>query len=235
MFWTMLRIELAKLRGTLAPVLCLLAPAVVAVVALLIAMRRAHPGAHALLLNAIGLWTYFVLPMTVAALSALLAQIEHGPRAWDHLFALPIPRSLLAASKAAALMILVGAETALLIVLVFATGSGAGAIDPARFPWGEALALAASAWLASGLMAVIQLWVAIAARSFVAPIGLGLAGTFGVVAAMGAPFSAYLPWGMPLGAMPLSGGQPLAALLAGALGGIALLPVMAADLARREF
>jgi ABC-2 type transport system permease protein len=235
MFFTMLRLELAKLRGTLAPLMCLLAPMVVAVVALLIALRRAHPSAQGLLLNAFGLWSYFVLPMTVAALSALLAQIEHAPRAWDHLFALPIPRGRLMAAKAVVLMILIGVETALLVLLVFVTSSGAEAIEPGQFPWISAAALAARAWLASGLMVVIQLWLAIAARSFVAPIGLGLAGTFAVVAAMGAPFSALLPWGMPLATMPLSGGHPLPALIAGALGGIVLLPVMAAHLARREF
>ena len=38
------------------------------------------------------IWAFFMLPMSVTALTALVAHMEHGPRAWDHLRALPVPR-----------------------------------------------------------------------------------------------------------------------------------------------
>ena len=56
-------------------------------------------------------------------------------------------------------------------------------------------------------MAVIQLWVALRFRSFVVPVALGLAGTFLVIAAMGAPEAVVLPWAMPLGTLPVAGGR----------------------------
>jgi hypothetical protein len=236
----MIRMELLKLRGTLSLLLCLLAPALVAVVALLIALRQAHPGWQGLLTNGVGLWCYFVLPMTVAALAALLAQIEHGPRGWDHLFALPISRMRLVMAKAAVMMMLIGIMSALLAGFCLVLGLAAGLLRPAglalaAFPWSEAAAMAARAWAASGLMAVVQLWVALRYRSFVVPIALGLAGTFLVVASMGAPEVALLPWAMPLGTIAAPGASPLFALLAGCLGGLALAPLMAAHLARRDF
>ena len=236
----LLRIELLKLRGTLSPLLCVLAPALVAVVALLIALRQPQQGWTPLLINTLGLWCYFVLPMVVAALAALLAQIEHGPRAWDHLFALPISRSGVVLAKAAVLMILIGTMSMLLVVLCFAIGLLAGAgvapdLTVDSFPWRKAIGMAGAAWAASTLMAVLQLWVALRFRSFVVPVALGLAGTFVVVAAMGAPESIVLPWAMPLGTIPMPQGNPLAALAVGLLGGLLLAPLMATHLARRDF
>lgn len=236
----LLRIELFKLRGTLSPLLCVLAPALVAVVALLIALRQPQQGWTPLLINTLGLWCYFVLPMVVAALAALLAQIEHGPRAWDHLFALPISRSGVVLAKAAVLMILIGTMSMLLVVLCFAIGLLAGeVVAPVftldSFPWKKAVGMAGAAWAASTLMAVLQLWVALRFRSFVVPVALGLAGTFVVVAAMGAPESIVLPWAMPLGTISMPQGNPLVALAVGLLGGLLLAPLMATHLARRDF
>lgn len=240
MLGTMLLLEFRRLRATLALALCVLAPTLVAVVALVIALRQPASGWSGLLMNTVGLWAYFVLPMTVATLAALVAQVEHGPRAWDHLFALPISRPQLIIAKAMALMLLIGFMSALLVVLCFAFGSLVHWLAPTRgpdgdFPWAGAIAIALSTWAASALMAVVQLWVALCFRSFVAPIALGLGGTFLVVAAMGAPEAIVLPWAMPLGALDVPGGNPAFALLAGGLGAIPLMFVMAAHLARRDF
>lgn len=234
MFHAMLSLEFVKVRRTLAWPVCALAPLLVAIVAVMIALRKGEPAWRELLLNGFALWAYFVLPMTVAALSALLAQIEHGPRAWDHLFALPIPRRTLVVAKVATLMLMLGVSSILLLVFIAALGVATGA-PSVGFPASGGLALAATTWCASAFMAAVQLWVALAVRSFVAPVGLGLAGTFAVVAAMGAPETAALPWGMPLAALPVSGANPMPALIAGALGGLLILPLMAAHVARREF
>jgi ABC-2 type transport system permease protein len=230
----LIRIELLKLRGTLSLLLCLMAPALVAVVALLIALRQPDPGWRPLLVNGFGLWCYFVLPMTVAALAALLAQIEHGPRAWDHLFALPVSRAAMLMAKVIVLMLLIGAMSLGLAMLCFLLGIGAG-LTGGMFPWGSAAGMASASWAASGLMAVIQLWMALRFRSFVAPIGLGLAGTFIVVASMGAREVALLPWAMPLGTIAMPHGSPLVALLTGAMGAVLAAPIMCWHLSRRDF
>jgi len=239
MLATMLMLEFRKLRGTLALGLCIVAPALVAVVALAIALRQPSSWTG-LLTNTLGLWAYFVMPLTISALAALIAQVEHGPLMWDHLFALPISRARLVVAKALALMLLIGGMSALLVGLCFVLGALAHQIAPARgpsgaFPAAQAAAFALSTWAASALAAVLQLWVALVFRSFVAPVALGLAGTFLVVSAMGAPESLLLPWAMPLGTLGLPGGNPALALAAGFLGGLLLMPVMAAHLARRDF
>lgn len=230
---TLLAIELRKLRATLALALCLLAPALVALVAVLIALRQSATEWSGIVTNTLGLWAYFVLPMTVAALAALVAQIEHGPRAWDHLFALPVRRMPMLLAKAAALMLLIGLMSGLLVGLCFVMG-GLARSSGAGFPWGEAIRMAGASWAASCLMAALQLWVALRFRSFVPSIGLGLAGTFVVVAAMGAPEAAMVPWSMPLAALGLPGGDPGWALIAGGIGGLVAMVAMAWHLARRD-
>lgn len=232
-FVTCLFIELQKLRGTLALLLCLTAPALVAVVAVLIAVRQSELAWHGLLTNALGLWAYFVLPMTIAALAALLAQIEHGARVWDHLFALPVSRGTILAAKIITLVLLIGLMSIILAMAVFGLGKLAGASGP--FPLAEAAKMAGEQWAASFMVAVIQLWVALRFRSFVAPIALGLAGTFLVVAAMGAPEAIVLPWAMPLGTLDVPGGNAVLALWAGLGGGLVLLPVMIRHLSRRDY
>lgn len=183
-------LEFRKLKGTLAAILCLVAPTLVAVMSALIASRQAQGEWRGLVVNAEGLWAYFVLPMTVTALSALVAQIEHGPKAWDHLLALPISRARLFAAKAIAMMTLLAAMSLLLLTETYATGSLLGILSPKRapigdFPWGQAGTELAMMWAASWFMGLIQLWIALRFKSFVAPLTVGLAGTFVVIAAMG--------------------------------------------------
>ena len=91
-------------------------------------------------LNCAALWSFFMLPMTVTALTVLTAQLEHGPKFWNHLLALPVARWRLYAAKAAVVMLLVGA-TALAAAARPRRRpgrGGAGARRPAhrRLDWG---------------------------------------------------------------------------------------------------
>jgi drug/metabolite transporter (DMT)-like permease len=60
-----------------------------------------------------------MLPMSVTALTALVAHTEHGPRSWDHLRALPVPRWHLYAAKAVCVLGVVAAMSALLALLAY--------------------------------------------------------------------------------------------------------------------
>jgi ABC-2 type transport system permease protein len=236
---TFLLLEFRKLKGTLAALLCLVAPTLVAVMTALIASRQAQAEWRALVVNAEGLWAYFVLPMTVTALSALIAQIEHGPKTWDHLLALPISRAKLFAAKAVAMMTLLAAMSLLLLVETWATGSLLALALPKRaptggFPWSVAGTELAMMWAASWFMGLLQLWIALRFKSFVAPLTVGLAGTFVVVAAMGAPEAIVVPWVMPISVLGLRGIDPLLPVILGLGGGVVTLVLMIADLSRRE-
>jgi hypothetical protein len=76
-------------------------------------------------------WAFFMLPMSVTALTALVAHMEHGPRAWDHLRALPTPRWKIYAAKAICVIALVTVMSGLNLLLTWGSISAAGG-DQAR-------------------------------------------------------------------------------------------------------
>lgn len=227
-------IEAQKLGRSLALLLCILAPLLVAIVSAGIAHRQGETGWTSLILNTFALWCFFVLPMLVATLSALLAQVEHGPRMWDHLFTLPISRQQMLMAKGVILMLMILGSALVLCLCIVLLGVGLldGAI--AKIPWRGLALLVGLTTGASALMAAIQLSVAIWIRSFIAPIGLGLAGTFVLVASMGASETAWLPWSLPMTAFPRPGGNPELAFFVGCLSGLVLYPLAALALARRD-
>jgi hypothetical protein len=83
-------------------------------------------------------------------------------------------------------------------------------------------------------MCVIQLWTALAFRSFVPPLLLGIMGTFVSVAAAAAREGAYFPWLMPLHILSTDPAMQRVALAIGGLGGFAALGAMLFYLQRRE-
>src|SRR5712691_6946507 len=97
-----IRVEVLKLRRTLALWASILVPFVVIVMTTAINLSRAvgtrfdpdQPnGWDSLMLDLVlFLWCLIGLPLFVALETALLAGLEHRENAWKHLFALPIPR-----------------------------------------------------------------------------------------------------------------------------------------------
>lgn len=237
--FTLLFVELRKLKGSLVLLLCAVAPLIVAVFLLAMATRMPVMGWNEALANGAGLWSFFMLPMTVIALSILLAGVEHGPRAWDHILALPVPRWRIYAAKAAVMMLLIGAMSAMLLVEVRAAGWLLAKVAPAKaftgdFPWRVGLELMGAMWAASLFMGMLQLWTAIRFRSFVAPMGLGLAGTFIAVAASGTKEAIFLPWSMPVAILANQGARSELAFQIGVAGGTCALLLMLLDLSRKE-
>ncbi len=236
---TLLFVELRKLKGSLVVILCLAAPTVVTAFLGLMALRMAPMSWTEAVSNATGLWAFFMLPMTITALSILLAQVEHGPRAWDHILALPIPRWRLFAAKAVVMMLLVGLMSLLLLVETRLVGVLVAKIAPAKafagaFPWRQTLEVLGAMWGAAWFMGMLQLWTAIRFRSFVAPMALGLGGTFVAVAASGAKEAIFVPWAMPVAILANQGARSLLAFELGVAGGIVTLLLMLLHLSRRE-
>ena len=229
--------EVLKLRRSLVMLLCLAAPALVAVIAVLIGIRtgKAVPMLNYAQTGA-AFWAFAMLPLSLTALSVLMAQMEHGPKSWDHLLALPGARRWLFLAKAVVMIALDAAMTLLLLVLLV----GGAWLLPVFKPITGAFDLAGTAillgkmFLASILMAVIQLWAALRFRSFVPPLVLGILGTFISVAAASAREGAYFPWLMPLHMLSTDPAMASLALQIGGLGGVLALMVMLVDLGRRE-
>jgi hypothetical protein len=235
-----LSVELRKLSRSLAPALILVGPGLVAFLTFLIVLNgRRAPSWDRLMESVSGVWAIFMLPMSVTALTALAAQLEHAPRAWDHLRSLPVPRWRLYAAKAIWVIALVAIMTGLNLLLGWASGAAAIALKslvapPATLDLSKLLLLNGKVVVAALLLIAIQLWTALRFSSFLPALALGVGGTFFSVMATRAKAGVFSPWQMPFNMFAHESWRVETALaLGGGLGAVALV-VAVLHLARRE-
>jgi hypothetical protein len=237
---SVLIVELLKLRRSLALVLALVAPGLIALFLSLSALRDEGPRAWDVwLMQGSGIWAFFMLPMSVTALTALMAHMEHGPQSWSHLRALPVPRWRLYAAKAIAALALVALMSAAALILPWAALELAARLKPAIAPTGEIAvwshALRMSQVFAAGVLLVaVQLWTALRFHSFVPGLTLGIGGTFFATVATSAKEGVFLPWQMPVNVFASDPARAQLALTLGGLGGLVVLTLAIAHLARRD-
>lgn len=229
-----LSVELRKLNRSLAALLAIAAPTLIAIYMFFNLLRGKKAPSWEMGLQASGgVWAFFMLPMSVTALTALVAQMEHAPSSWDHLRALPVARWKLYAAKAACVVAVVAAMSVLNLVLSWGAIALAGTIKPVVMPSGtpdlaQQALLLAKILAASTLMIAVQFWTALRFSSFVPALALGIGGTFFSVVATGAKQGVFFPWQMPVNmlardawrvetALALGGGLGLAALIAAIL------------------
>ena len=237
---TALSVELLKLNRSLAALLAVAAPGLIALFIFfnLLRMDQAQDW-FMVMMQAAAIWAYFMLPMGVTALTALVAQMEHGPRSWEHLFALPVRRWRLLAAKAGAVFLVVAAMEAAVLMLAAGAGALAGLIKPGIAPTGV-IDWSAMAWLharifaAGALLTAIQLWAALRFRSFVPGLVLGIGGTFFAVVATSAKNGVFMPWQMPVNVLATDPARADLALMLGLGGGVVVLGLMLVHLSRRE-
>ncbi len=239
-FATALAVEAFKLRRSLALLLALVAPLLIAVFMFfnLLRMQKAMPWSMPLQSSA-AIWAFFMLPMTVTALTALVANTEHGPRAWDHLRALPIPRWHLYAAKAACVLAVVLLMSLLLALLAPLSVLMAGWLKPAIPASGALdiptfLMLLGRIFLAAWLLVAVQLWIALRYASFVPALAVGIGGTFFAVVATSAKVGAVLPWQIPVNQLASDPVRAQLTLALGFIGGLIALAAMTWHLGRRE-
>jgi len=239
-FSVALAVEAFKLRRSLALLLVVVAPALIAVFIFFNLLRGEHPMPWELVLQtSAAIWAFFMLPMSVTALAALVAHTEHGPRAWDTLRALPLPRWHLYAAKAVGILALVLAMSLLLAALSFAAIALAGWVKPAIAPSGTPdvlayLGLLGRIFLAAWLLVAVQLWIALRFSSFVPALATGIGGTFFAVVASSAKIGVVLPWQIPINQLASDPARAQLALAIGACGGCLAFAAMLWQLSRRE-
>ncbi len=233
-------VEARKLNRSLAALLAVAAPSLIAIFTFFNMMRGKAPQPWDMWMgSASAIWAFFMLPMSVTALTALVAHMEHGPRSWDHLRALPLPRWRLYAAKAACVLAVVALMSAAVLVMSWAAVSLAAAIKPQLQPTG-AFDLAAYAatmgrmFAAAVLMIAIQLWVALRFASFVPALAVGIGGTFFSVVATSAKQGVFFPWQMPVNMMASEAWRMNTALGLGCGLGVVALFAALAHLSRRE-
>jgi ABC-2 type transport system permease protein len=230
--------EILKLRRSLVLLLCLAAPTCVVVLTTLVALRSERPTElDKFAMGSPAMWAFAMLPLAITALSVLMAQMEHSPRTWFHLLTMPGARPRVFLAKALVMLALIAAMSVLIWGELLVGGQviaelrkdASGTIDPAVLA-----ILLAKMGAATTLVAMIQLWVALAFRSFVPPLVLGIAGTFAAIAATSAEEGVYFPWLMAVNMLTIEPGRQLTALLLGGGGGLLVLVLMLVHLSRRE-
>jgi len=239
-FATALAVEAYKLRRSLALLLAAVAPLLIAVFMFfnLVRMKRPVPWELALEIP-VSIWAFFMLPMCVTALTALVAHTEHGSRSWDYLRALPLPRWHLYAAKALCVVGVVAAMSVLTTLFSVFAVQLAGWWKPAVAVTGtpdfagHALLLA-RVFAASWLLVAVQLWIALRYASFVPALATGIGGTFFAVVATSAKAGIVLPWQIPVNQMATDPARADLALVLGCVGGLLAFALMLWRLGRRE-
>jgi hypothetical protein len=236
--YTSLVCEAAKLRRSLALLLCAAAPAMVALLGIIVLTdAKGTRSWHVFSVGAAAIWSYFMLPMTVTALTVLVAQIEHGPKSWNHLLALPVARWRHHAAKAVVTLLLVAAMSVMLWLALPLAGAVANALTgggrlTGAYDWAGTGGILARMFASALLLVIIQLWTALRFKSFVPPLVVGIGGTFVAVAATGSKQGLYFPWLLPTNVLATDPARAAFALTLGAAGGLALLALMLIDLGR---
>ena len=239
-FATALAVEAHKLRRSLALLLAAIAPLLIAAFIFfnLLRLKQAMPWAMALQ-SSTAIWAFFMLPMSVTALTALVAHAEHGPRSWDHLRALPLPRWHLYAAKAVCVLGVVAAMSLWLAILTLLAVDLVGTIKPAVAATGPLDTLAylqmlGRVFLSAWLLVAVQLWIALRCASFVPALAVGIGGTFFAVVATSAKIGVVLPWQIPVNQLASDPARAQLALLLGCIGGFIAFAAMLRHLGQRE-
>lgn len=239
-FATALAVETRKLRGSLALLLAAVAPSLIAIFVFFNQLRqtRALPWTIGLQTSA-AIWAFFMLPMTATALTALVANAEHGPRSWDYLRALPRPRWHLYGAKALSTLTIIALMSVLLAMMAPLAIQAAGFIKPALAAtgapdFGAYLILLARIYLAAWLLMAVQLWIALRFSSFVPALAVGIGGTFFAVVATSSKIGVVLPWQTPVNQLASNPDRALLALAIGLIGGCFAFVLMSWRMDRRE-
>lgn len=236
-----LSVEIRKLNRSLAALLAVAAPSLIAIFTFFNLLRgKAAQPWEMWMVSSIGVWAFFMLPMSVTALTALVAHMEHGPKSWDHLRSLPLPRWRLYAAKAVMVLAVVAVMSVATLILTWGAVMLATAIKPNLTPTGALdVALYATTmgkvFLAAILMVAIQLWIALRFSSFVPALVVGIGGTFFSVVATSAKAGVFFPWQMPVNMLVSNEAWRVNTALGLGCGlGLVVLALAVAHLARRE-
>lgn len=235
-----LSVEVRKLNRSLALLLALAAPTLIGIFVFFNMLRGDEPQPWEMYLrSATAIWAFFMLPMSVTALTALVAQMEHGPRAWDHLRTLPIARWKLYAAKAICVLGLVAAMSVLNLALTWGAVTLASTIKPmivptGAFDLGGQAGLLGRVLVSATLMIAIQFWIALRFSSFVPALAVGIGGTFFSVVATSAEQGVFFPWQMPINMLATEAWRVNTALTLGGALGLVILLLAVAHLSRRE-
>ena len=186
------------------------------------------------------IWAYFLLPMTATAMTALIAQVEHGTRGWSYCLATPRAKWMTLLSKSALAVSLMAVVSVLIWCALLLGGTAGGLIAPSEalkggIPFGFLAILLFKMWLAGFLVIAIQSIIALRFESFAVAVVAGISGTFVAVVATSAKMGVYFPWLLPTNILASAPDRAVQALITGFAGGLILMIAGSFWLARRDW
>lgn len=237
-----LHAEILRLKRTLALRLVFIAPLPVVLLAGFVVWEKSaeNPAVDlwdTLIKISLGAWSLFMLPLLIALITALLNSLDHNDKIWKHLFALPVPRSVVYLTRLFVSHLLLAVSTIVLVALIIGAGwilmrgrtvlANAGAP-----PVGSLFKNTAQIWLSAGLIIAVHHWISIRWAAFTVSLGAGIAGTFFALFASGVSVGRYFPWLLP--ANVLSPEVAALSLWLGIGGGLAVALLGCATFVRRD-
>ena len=241
--------ESLKLRRTLALRLAFLAPLLIVWLEFLLFWQRGEKMLTAgtsmwslFMKNNLVLWGLLMAPLFVTLQTALLADLEHRNRNWEHLLALPLSRGAIYLSKQAMALALIALSVPAIWVTIMVAGLGLRALKPgigfeASVPVWPILKFALLSYFCSWLIIALHTWIAIRWPSFVKAIGAGVAATVVAVVVVQSEHSLYYPWTLPAAVTRtaiLDGRLHYAAMIVGSVGGAVVATLGCLDFRRRD-
>ena len=234
----LVRSELVKLKGSLVLVLSAAVPGLVLLLAFLMGTFEGISGFR-LGYGTVAFWAQGIMPLGVLALTVVLAQLEHVPRAWDPLLSLPGARKRIFLVKLAAGAIVLALWHLILFVGVAALELFFVTIMPGQIEGDVPMAMIGEKLLrtlgAAQLMLVVQYGLALYFRSFVPPLLIGFGGILFSLGAAQSEYGIVLPWLMPINQMATDAWRADWALGLGLGGGIVAAFVLQWLMQRREW
>lgn len=187
------------------------------------------------------LWGLLMLPLFITLETALLSELESAEKHWKHLFALPIPRSVLYIAK-----LLVGAGLIALSTIVLwggmlLAGYSLRWLKPGfgfevSIPWFETLQIALFTYLAAWCILAFHTWLSLRWRSFTLSVGFGMIATvIGVFFTISSErMASFYPWMFPSMAMGNDVLIVFQVVILGIIGGIIATIVGCWDMIRQD-
>jgi len=197
----LIQIELIKTKRSLALLMMFLSPLMVLLVNLLLLLNNegkmiADKGWSLYWLQNYAMWGYFMMPLYIALITALLNGIEHRSNGWRFMMSLPVKqKDLFLAKLILAWIYLIGASLVLFIsiflsILILEAAGITGA-DMLSFEVSQKLIFTCIACLA---ILTIQHIVSWRWKNIVAPLGLGVVATMSIMQFSHSKYWHFNPW-----------------------------------------
>lgn len=209
----LIKIELLKTKRSLALLMMFLSPLMVLLVNLLLLLNSEGKmieakGWGVFWMQNYAMWGYFMMPLYIALITALLNSIEHRSNSWRFMMSLPIkPQDLFLAKLILAWFYLLGASAVLflsvLLSILCLDAFGIKGADMLSIEVSRKLLFATVACLA---IVTIQHIVSWRWKNIVAPLGLGVVATMSIMQFSFSKYWHFNPWAYTL--MTTNGADP---------------------------